>query len=64
MSIFQLWIMGLVLSMQYIVPLIQGINLLRVKDIKDKKEGLTRIMVYFMLQAVITFFEYNLYLYL
>ena len=56
--------MGLVLSMQYIVPLIQGINLLRVKDIKDKKEGLTRIMVYFMLQAVITFFEYNLYLYL
>ena len=64
MSIFQLWIMGLVLSMQYIVPLIQGINLLRVKDIKDKKEGLTRIMVYFMLQAVFTFFEYNLYLYL
>jgi len=64
MTIFQLWIMGLVLSLQYIIPLIQAVQLVRVKDLKEKKEGVTKILVYFMLQAVVTFFEYNLYLYL
>ena len=53
---FQLWIRCLFLSVQYVWPLIQAINLLRKPQ--DKEEPLTKIMVYFMIQAIVCFFEY------
>lgn len=64
MSIFQLWITGLILSLQYIIPLIQAIQLLRVKDLNEKKEGVTKIIVYFMIQAFVILLEQTFYLYL
>ncbi len=62
-----LWIKCLVLSLYYIVPLIQGVQLLRgVNGLQGeaKKERVVFFSMYFMLQAFLTLIEWYLYLYL
>lgn len=55
---FNLWIKGLITSMQYLVPLVLAINLLRAKSVKDKQEEITRLVTYFMVQSILNEIEY------
>jgi hypothetical protein len=55
---FNLWIKGLITSMQYLVPLVFAINLVRAKSVKDKQEEITRLVTYFMVQSILNEIEY------
>ena len=55
---FNLWIKGLITSMQYLVPLVFAVNLLRAKSVKDKQEEITRLVTYFMVQSILNEVEY------
>jgi hypothetical protein len=55
---FNLWIIGLITSMQYLVPLISAIILVRAKTTRDRQEEITRLVTYFMVQSVLNEIEY------
>jgi hypothetical protein len=61
-AVIPFWIGGLILSFQYIIPLIDAIQILRTKQIEGNEDRVTKILVYFMIMAVISFLEENLYL--
>lgn len=56
---FALWIRCLMLTVQFVLPLIAAINILRKKTVKGNEEDITRLMTYFMVQAVICWVEYQ-----
>lgn len=56
---FALWIRCLMLTVQFVLPLISAINILRKKTVKGNEEDITRLMTYFMVQAVICWAEYQ-----
>jgi hypothetical protein len=57
---FALWIKGLITSMQFIVPLVFAVQLLRARTTKDKEEQITRLVVYFMMQSILNGIEFHL----
>lgn len=44
--------------MQYLVPLISAIILVRAKTTRDRQEEITRLVTYFMVQSVLNEIEY------
>lgn len=48
------------LTVQYILPLVSAVKLIRAKTVKDRELEFTRLLVYFMVQAAITCAEYQL----
>ena len=56
-AVIPVWIGGLILSFQYIIPLIDAIQILRHKKLEGNEEKVTKIFVYFMIMAIISFFE-------
>jgi hypothetical protein len=58
------WLLGLVLSVQYIYPLLMAISIIRKNQIQEQKEEITRLFIFFMIQAVWNLFEFYLNPYL
>lgn len=58
------WLRGLILSVQYIYPLIMAVQLLRKRQTDDSKEQITRLFTYFMIQAIVNLLEYHFCTYL
>lgn len=48
------------LTVQYILPLVSAVKLIRAKTVKDRELEFTRLLVYFMVQAAITCAESQL----
>ena len=61
-AVIPFWIAGLILSFQYIIPLISAIQILREKKVVGNEERITKIFVYFMIMAAISFGEKTFYL--
>jgi hypothetical protein len=61
-AVIPFWIGGLILSFQFIIPLIDAIQILRQKKLEGNEEKVTKIFVYFMIMAVISYLEQALYL--
>lgn len=61
-AVIPFWIAGLILSFQYIIPLISAIQILREKKVVGNEERITKIFVYFMIMAAISFAEKTFYL--
>jgi hypothetical protein len=61
-AVIPFWIAGLILSFQYIIPLIDAIQILREKKIEGNEQRITKIFVYFMIMAAISFVEHTFYL--
>ena len=55
---FNLWIRGLILSMQYLVPLVSAIIILRARNTKERHDEITKVVVYFMIQSILNEVEY------
>jgi hypothetical protein len=61
-AVIPFWIAGLILSFQYIIPLIDAIQILREKKVEGNEERITKIFVYFMIMAAISYVEQTFYL--
>jgi hypothetical protein len=61
-EVIPFWIAGLILSFQYIIPLIDAIQILRQKKVEGNEEKITKIFVYFIIMAAISFAEKTFYL--
>lgn len=61
-AVIPFWIGGLILSFQYIIPLLDAIDVLRSKKIEGNEEKITKLFIYFMIMAFISLLEENLYL--
>lgn len=59
------WLRGLILAVQYVYPLIMALQIVRKQQItSENKEQITRLFIYFMIQAVWNLCEYNFSLWL